>query len=99
MERGGLCPRKSSITGLRSELRTVPSDCIPGGNRRHSPIMGISISNDGTQLPLTRIPRAIAHSELAGPCRNGWEWTSTVFAPFRGFETVSLYPGYSADFL
>ncbi|MBI3474698.1 MAG: ergothioneine biosynthesis protein EgtB [Acidobacteria bacterium] len=29
---------------------------------------------------------------------NGWEWTSTVFAPFRGFETFSFYPGYSADF-
>jgi len=29
---------------------------------------------------------------------NGWEWTSTVFAPFRGFQTYPLYPGYSADF-
>jgi len=29
---------------------------------------------------------------------NGWEWTSTVFAPFRGFEPFPFYPGYSADF-
>jgi len=29
---------------------------------------------------------------------NGWEWTSTVFAPFSGFERFSFYPGYSADF-
>ena len=29
---------------------------------------------------------------------NGWEWTSTVFAPFAGFERFSFYPGYSADF-
>ncbi len=29
---------------------------------------------------------------------NGWEWTSTVFAPFAGFEPFSFYPGYSADF-
>ena len=29
---------------------------------------------------------------------NGWEWTSTVFAPFAGFETRPFYPGYSADF-
>jgi iron(II)-dependent oxidoreductase len=29
---------------------------------------------------------------------NGWEWTSTVFAPLPGFMPYSLYPGYSADF-
>ncbi len=29
---------------------------------------------------------------------NGWEWTSTIFAPFPGFERLSFYPGYSADF-
>jgi iron(II)-dependent oxidoreductase len=29
---------------------------------------------------------------------NGWEWTSTVFSPFPGFEQFPFYPGYSADF-
>ncbi len=29
---------------------------------------------------------------------NGWEWTSTVFAPFAGFEAFPFYRGYSADF-
>jgi ergothioneine biosynthesis protein EgtB len=29
---------------------------------------------------------------------NGWEWTSTVFAPFAGFRTFPFYPGYSANF-
>ncbi len=29
---------------------------------------------------------------------NGWEWTSTVFAGFPGFEPMASYPEYSADF-
>ncbi|HUJ15635.1 MAG TPA: SUMF1/EgtB/PvdO family nonheme iron enzyme [Thermoanaerobaculia bacterium] len=33
--------------------------------------------------------------DLAG---NGWEWTSTPFAGFDGFEPMASYPNYSADF-
>jgi iron(II)-dependent oxidoreductase len=29
---------------------------------------------------------------------NGYEWTSTVFAPFPGFQPFPFYPGYSANF-
>jgi len=29
---------------------------------------------------------------------NGWEWTSSVFAPFPGFEPMASYPQYSTDF-
>jgi ergothioneine biosynthesis protein EgtB len=29
---------------------------------------------------------------------NGWEWTSSRFAPFPGFTIRATYPGYSADF-
>jgi iron(II)-dependent oxidoreductase len=29
---------------------------------------------------------------------NGWEWTSTVFGPFDGFQPMRSYPEYSADF-
>jgi formylglycine-generating enzyme required for sulfatase activity len=40
-------------------------------------------------------PSAFGVFDLVG---NGWEWTSTPFAPFEGFEAFSFYPGYSADF-
>lgn len=38
---------------------------------------------------------AFGVSQLVG---NGWEWTSTTFAPFPGFHSRPSYPGYSTNF-
>ena len=40
-------------------------------------------------------PGPVADEQMVG---NGWEWTSTVFHPFAGFEASPAYPGYSRDF-
>ncbi len=45
-------------------------------------------------IPVTASP-APGFAQLVG---NGWEWTSTVFQPFPGFEPFPFYPGYSANF-
>jgi len=38
---------------------------------------------------------AFGVADLVG---NGYEWTSTPFAPFDGFKPYPFYPGYSANF-
>jgi gamma-glutamyl hercynylcysteine S-oxide synthase len=35
---------------------------------------------------------------IVGMLGNGWEWTSTEFAPFPGFAAFPFYAGYSANF-
>jgi formylglycine-generating enzyme required for sulfatase activity len=49
-------------------------------------------------IDVTRNPAgdsAFGVSQLVG---NGWEWTSTLFGPFPGFEPFAFYPGYSKNF-
>jgi ergothioneine biosynthesis protein EgtB len=48
--------------------------------------------------PVNAYPGGRSAFGVAGMLGNGWEWTSTVFAPFPGFEPFSFYPGYSANF-
>ena len=49
--------------------------------------------------PVAAHPRGASSWGLLDTIGNLWEWTSSRFAPFPGFEpTVPTYPGYSADF-
>jgi len=48
--------------------------------------------------PVNAFPEGQSAFGVQGMLGNGWEWTSTVFAPFQGFEPFAFYRGYSADF-
>jgi iron(II)-dependent oxidoreductase len=48
--------------------------------------------------PVNAFPDGKSALGVEGMVGNGWEWTSSVFAPFNGFEPFPFYRGYSADF-
>ncbi len=49
-------------------------------------------------VPVNAHPQSRSWCGAEQLCGNGWEWTSSPFRPFPGFERFSFYPGYSADF-
>lgn len=49
-------------------------------------------------VPVNAFPQGRSAFGVHGMLGNGWEWTSSVFAPFPGFEPFPFYRGYSADF-
>jgi ergothioneine biosynthesis protein EgtB len=48
--------------------------------------------------PVNAFPLGESGFGVHGMLGNGWEWTSSVFAPFPGFEPFPFYRGYSVDF-
>lgn len=79
----------------------------PGGDERPFP-WGDALPDPGRHgvFDFTSWDPAPAGSHPAGRSAwgvddllgNGWEWTSTPFAPFPGFRPQVTYPEYSADF-
>ena len=49
-------------------------------------------------LPVGSCPAGASAWGVHDLVGNGWEWTSTVFDGFPGFEPMASYPEYSADF-
>jgi ergothioneine biosynthesis protein EgtB len=66
----------------------------PGGNRD----LGNFDFTRWSPVPVNAFPEGQSAFGVHGMLGNGWEWTSTQFAPFPGFEPFPFYRGYSADF-
>jgi iron(II)-dependent oxidoreductase len=80
--------------------------CTPDGDERSYPWGNEAPSSEfgnfdfarWNPLPVNAFPAGQSAFGVQGMLGNGWEWTSTEFAPFPGFEPFPFYRGYSADF-
>ncbi len=70
----------------------------PWGNEPPSSKFGNFDFARWNPVPVNAHPAGQSAFGLQGILGNGWEWTSTEFGPFPGFEPFPFYRGYSADF-
>jgi len=70
----------------------------PWGGEAPNSSLGNFDFNRWDPTPVNAFPQGQSAFRVQGMLGNGWEWTSTVFAPFPGFEPFPFYRGYSADF-
>jgi ergothioneine biosynthesis protein EgtB len=77
----------------------------PSGERQHpwgdaapAPNFGVFDFSSWDPEPAGTHPDGASAWGVEDLVGNGWEWTSTTFAPFPGFRVLASYPEYSADF-
>ena len=70
----------------------------PWGDEAPDAILGNFDFNDWNPTPVNAFPAGESAFGVHDMLGNGWEWTSTVFSAFPGFEPFPFYRGYSADF-
>ena len=71
---------------------------FPWGDETPGPQHGYFDFERWDPAPVDAFPRGRSASGLDGLLANGWEWTSSPFAPFEGFKAFPFYEGYSANF-
>ncbi|HXI12286.1 MAG TPA: SUMF1/EgtB/PvdO family nonheme iron enzyme [Thermoanaerobaculia bacterium] len=71
---------------------------FPWGNARPEPRHGNFDLQRLDPVPVGSYPDGVSAWGIHDLIGNGWEWTSTIFAPFKGFAPMITYPVYSTDF-
>jgi iron(II)-dependent oxidoreductase len=75
-----------------------PERRFPWGAAAPNPSKGNFDFHSWDPTPVAAFPEGESAFGVADLLGNGWEWTSSRFEPFPGFQRFSFYPGYSADF-
>ncbi len=92
------CRPRRSIIAPRSARRRATSEPFPWGAEEPSPRRGNFDFARFDPEPVDAHPAGESAWGVADLIGNGWEWTSTPFAPLPGFAPMASYPQYSADF-
>ena len=75
-----------------------PERSYPWGEEEPDATRGNFDFEHDDPVPVGSYPRGASAWGVQDLLGNGWEWTSTVFAGFPGFEPMASYPVYSSDF-
>ena len=76
----------------------VPDRAFPWGDGAPEPRHGYFDFARWDPAPVNAFAASESAFGVQGALANGWEWTSTVFAPFDGFRPFPFYEGYSNNF-
>jgi ergothioneine biosynthesis protein EgtB len=83
----------------RAAYGTAPDEtAYPWGDDEPGPETGYFDMQRWDPAPVNAFPAGCSNWGIEGMLASGWEWTSSRFTPFPGFQPFPFYPGYSADF-
>jgi gamma-glutamyl hercynylcysteine S-oxide synthase len=95
---GKLLPSESEWHRAAYGAHSGGERSYPWGNGAPDPGRGNFDFHRWNPVPVNAFPRGQSAFGVDGMLGNGWEWTSTTFAPFPGFQPFPFYAGYSANF-
>ena len=96
--RARACRPKPSTTARPSANRQDSERQYPWGDAPPDASRGLFDFASWNPVAVGRHPAGQSAWGVHDLMGNGWEWTSTAFAPFDGFRPMASYPEYSADF-
>ena len=96
--KGGRLPTEAEFHRAAFGTPDGPERVYPWGDAAPDPTRGNFDFESWEPVPAGSRPAGASAWGVHDLVGNGWEWTSTIFAPFPGFSPMVTYPEYSADF-
>ncbi len=96
--RGGRLPSEAEYQRAAYGSPEDTARAFPWGDAPPDPSRGVFDFAGWDPQPVGTHPAGRSAWGVHDLVGNGWEWTSSIFRPFPGFEAGASYPEYSADF-